>query len=286
MQTIKINRLKEMAKRGVITHGGHFHADDILAAALLKIAGVVDDVREIKRVAHVPDNFDGLVFDIGGGEFDHHQQVGAKCRADGTKYASFGLLWAEIGYEYIVHKYWAPMSQAHAAVEKFDTEFVKPMDLADNYGRIKYPNTLAYLIAAKNYGQISQKERDETFYKIVSSMSSYLKLMIKSAYEFIDYKEKAIALADKTPGGFVVFQNDDAYIPREAFIGTNIRCFVKLCDRGTFNMTAIEPFRVNPDFINLPGCVQVYGMGAAFDTMEHAIAAAEKFVDNVNKKLR
>ena len=82
------------------------------------------------------------------------------------------------------------------------------------------------------------------------------------------------------------FDENADYIPREAFMGTKIRCFVKLCDRGTFNITAIEPFRVSPDFINLPGCVQVYGMGAAFDTMQNAIAAAEKFVDNVNKKLR
>ncbi len=286
MEFVKINRLKELAKNGVITHNGHFHSDDVLAAALLKIVGVVDDVREIKRVARVPNDFKGLVFDIGCGEFDHHQQVGAKCRADGTKYASFGLLWDYIGYEYIINKFFAAKTDAQNAVQKLDDEFVRLMDLSDNYGRIKYPNTLAHLIAAKNYGTMTPEERDEVFYKTANYISSFLKLMIRSTYEMVLHQAKACEIAEKNSKGFIVFDENADYIPREAFMGTNIRCFVKLCDRGTFNMTAIEPFRVNPDFINLPGCVQVYGMGAAFDTMEHAIAAAEKFVDNVNKKLR
>ena len=283
MQSENINRLKELAKNGVITHNGHFHSDDVLAAALLKVIGVVDDPRNIRRVARVPDDFDGLVFDIGGGEFDHHQQVGARCRPDGTKYASFGLLWDYVGYEYIVRKFFAAMSDARAAADRFDDEFVKLMDLSDNYGRVQYPNTLAQMIAAKNCGTMSPAERDEVFCKVVNWISSYLKLMIRSAYDFVIYQGKAVVAAEQNPNGIIVFDENSDYIPREAFIGTNIRCFVKLCDRGTFNITTIEPFKIDPDFINLPGCVQVYGMGAAFDTMENAIAAAEKFVENVNK---
>ena len=286
MQTVNINRLKELAKNGIITHNGHFHSDDVLAAALLKVAGIVDDVREINRLARVPDDFNGLVFDIGGGEFDHHQQVGARCRADGSKYASFGLLWDYIGYEYIVSKFSAAMSDARAAVEKLDDEFVKPMDLSDNFGRVKYPNTLAHLIAAKNYGTMTPAERDEVFYKTANYFSSFLKLMIRSTYGLVLHQAKAREIAEKNPNGFIVFDENTDYIPRDAFMGTNIRCFVKLCDRGTFNITTIEPFRIKPDFADLPGCIQVYGMGAAFDSMEHAIAAAELFVKDVNNTVQ
>ncbi len=283
MQTEHINRLKELAKNGVITHNGHFHSDDVLSAALLKIVGIVDDVRDIKRVARVPNDFKGLVFDIGGGEFDHHQQVGARCRADGTKYASFGLLWDYIGYEYMVDKFFAAIPDATAAVQKLDDEFVRPMDLSDNYGRVKYPNTLAHLIAAKNYGTMTPDERDEVFYKTANYISSFLKLMIRSTYGMILHQAKAREIAEKNPKGFIVFDENSDYIPREAFMGTNIRCFVKLCDRGTFNITTIEPFRIKPEFIDLPGCIQVYGMGAAFDSMEHAIAGAEILVAEIDK---
>ena len=45
-----------------------FHADDVFATALLKILS--PDV-EVARSNVVPDGFDGIVYDIGGGEFDH-----------------------------------------------------------------------------------------------------------------------------------------------------------------------------------------------------------------------
>ena len=51
------------------THGGKFHADDVFSAALLRI--LRPDIR-IQRGFEVPENFDGLVFDIGDGMFDHH----------------------------------------------------------------------------------------------------------------------------------------------------------------------------------------------------------------------
>ena len=41
-----------------------------------------------------------IVFDVGGGEFDHHQPEGNGKRENGTPYASFGLLWKEFGADY------------------------------------------------------------------------------------------------------------------------------------------------------------------------------------------
>lgn len=71
------------------THGGKFHADDVFSAALLKI---LNPEIQIERGFQVPENYDGVVFDIGGGEFDHHQ-ADARVRENGVKYAAFGLLW-------------------------------------------------------------------------------------------------------------------------------------------------------------------------------------------------
>lgn len=53
------------------THGGIFHADDVFSAALLRMMN--PDIF-IERGNQVPDGYDGLVFDIGGGAFDHHQE--------------------------------------------------------------------------------------------------------------------------------------------------------------------------------------------------------------------
>ena len=38
-----IAELRKMAEMGVFTHSGSFHADDVLSAALLCVAGVIDN---------------------------------------------------------------------------------------------------------------------------------------------------------------------------------------------------------------------------------------------------
>ena len=75
------------------THAGKFHADDVFATALLQI--LRPDIR-ITRGFVVPEDFDGIVYDIGFGMFDHHQEP-RETRANGTPYAAFGLLWRVLG---------------------------------------------------------------------------------------------------------------------------------------------------------------------------------------------
>ena len=53
------------------THGGKFHADDVFSTALLQI--VRPDIQ-ITRGFTVPEDFDGIVYDVGGGMFDHHSE--------------------------------------------------------------------------------------------------------------------------------------------------------------------------------------------------------------------
>jgi len=78
-----------------LTHGGRFHADDVFSAALLTYLN--PDIV-IERGTVVPDDYSGIVFDIGLGEYDHHQKD-RKTRENGVPYAAFGLLWKEFGSE-------------------------------------------------------------------------------------------------------------------------------------------------------------------------------------------
>ena len=74
------------------THAGKFHADDVFSAALLRYFN--PEIR-IERGFQVPPGYDGLVFDIGDGEFDHHAR-NSPVRENGVPYAAFGLLWREL----------------------------------------------------------------------------------------------------------------------------------------------------------------------------------------------
>ena len=75
------------------THAGKFHADDVFATALLQI--LRPDIK-ITRGFVVPDDFDGIVYDVGFGMFDHHQEP-RECRPNGVPYAALGLLWRVLG---------------------------------------------------------------------------------------------------------------------------------------------------------------------------------------------
>lgn len=277
--TSNIHKLCELAKNGVVTHCGHFHADDILSAALLQIAGIIPDVSVVQRVGRVPENFSGLAFDIGCGEFDHHQH-NALVRPNGKKYAAFGLLWNSIGAEHIVNKYNADKNIAKVAAENFDTEFVTMMDLSDNFGTKAYPNSLAYLIATRNNGNYTEDERTTIFQNITREYCVYLESGIKSVYDFINYKNIARKLAVSD----VITLTPDTFIPISAFENTKTKYIVKLSTRGTYNIMAVNPYKIAPEYKKLPGCIQVYNIGAAFDNYTNALNAAQVLIENVQIK--
>lgn len=91
-----MSRLIEQIKQKdacAFTHGGKFHADDVFSSALLLY---INPEISITRGNSVPDDFTGIVFDIGRGEFDHHQKD-SRIRENGVPYAAFGLLWEAVG---------------------------------------------------------------------------------------------------------------------------------------------------------------------------------------------
>ena len=69
------------------THSGKFHADDVFSSALLLY---LNPELTILRGNRVPDDFEGIVFDIGRGKYDHHQKD-SRIRENGVPYAAFGL---------------------------------------------------------------------------------------------------------------------------------------------------------------------------------------------------
>ena len=71
MELYMENELTEQLRQTdcVFTHGGKFHADDVFSYALLRM---IHPGLLVRRGNEVPQDFTGIVFDIGGGAFDHH----------------------------------------------------------------------------------------------------------------------------------------------------------------------------------------------------------------------
>lgn len=133
------------------THSGKFHADDVFSSALLLY---LNPQITITRGNRVPEEYDGIVFDIGRGRYDHHQRD-SRVRENGVPYAAFGLLWEELGGEIL----------GETLAQRFDEEFVQPLDNNDNTGE---KNELASLIGNFNpvwdeteaADGVTEKERD------------------------------------------------------------------------------------------------------------------------------
>ncbi|WP_073008277.1 MYG1 family protein [Clostridium amylolyticum] len=83
--------------RRVGTHDGRFHADEVMATAILKEVYEIELTRT--RDENVLKTLD-IVYDVGGGEFDHHG-MDKIYRENGTPYAACGLIWRGFGKEVI-----------------------------------------------------------------------------------------------------------------------------------------------------------------------------------------
>lgn len=140
-----------------LTHAGRFHADDVFSSALLRM--LRPDIQ-IRRTFKVPENFNGLAFDIGGGEFDHHQQ-GAEVRENGVPYASFGLLWRAFGKQ--VMERGDPALAEEEAV-RFDEKFIQSLDEDDNRGT---GSQIAGVIGSFNPSWDSEESPDDCFWRAV-----------------------------------------------------------------------------------------------------------------------
>ena len=114
-----------------------------------------------------PDNFDGIVYDVGGGMFDHHTEP-RETRPNGVPYAAFGLLWRVLG---------AGLVGEHQA-RLLDENFIQPLDLNDNTGE---PNSLADAIGSFNPVWDSKDDPDQCFWRAVPFAQTVLENEIAAA---------------------------------------------------------------------------------------------------------
>ena len=146
------------------THAGKFHADDVFATALLQI--VRPDFKVTRGFA-VPEDFDGIVYDIGGGMFDHHDEP-RQTRPNGVPYAAFGLLWRML----------CPGLVGERQARLVDENFVQPLDLNDNTGE---QNSLCDAIGFFNPVWDSKDDPDACFAQAVAVAKQILEKQIASA---------------------------------------------------------------------------------------------------------
>lgn len=119
--------VNDINKATCITHNGTMHADEIFATAFLDLY-----LKNIKvyRTSELPKKLKKtvIVYDIGRGIYDHHQE-GAKKRDNGITYCSFGLLWQAFGKDFLLKRNIKDIDEVFTA---FDKDIVEGIDADDN----------------------------------------------------------------------------------------------------------------------------------------------------------
>ena len=112
---------------GYVTHSGTMHADEVFATAFLDL--YKKDIK-VFRTTNISSNDykDKLIYDIGRGKFDHHQED-ARVRENGIKYCSLGLLWEEFGKDFLKEQNYENIDELYQEIEK---DFIEQIDAIDN----------------------------------------------------------------------------------------------------------------------------------------------------------
>lgn len=175
-----------------ITHSGTMHADEILSTAFLDL--YLGDIK-VYRTTEIPEDLttEALVYDIGRGKYDHHQENALK-RENGITYCSFGLLWQEFGKHFLHKKHILNIEDVFIM---FDKELVEAIDADDNgvFPKIEAPykvKTLSDIFKAFNPGYKSIQDESEQFIKAVTFAKVIIEEILSNIIGKVIAKEQVI----------------------------------------------------------------------------------------------
>lgn len=240
-----ISITKDISKATAITHTGVFHADEVFATVILR--KLFDNVT-VFRTFKVPENIDNnvIIYDIGGGKFDHHQKGGNGARENGVPYSSCGLIWKEFG-----HKIVALYPNPELVWSLVDRELIQGIDAIDNGAlpKVDYPArvmSVSAIISSFNPTWDSPDESDDCFLKAVEFAESIFDNVLKSALSKAKAKSLVETAIKSSVHNIMILHQ---FLPWQEFIfaSTNpeakkIQFVIFPSNRGGFNWQCVPDY--------------------------------------------
>ncbi len=161
------------------THSGKFHADDVMATAILRL--LLGDIKVTRtRDENILGKLD-LVYDISLGEFDHHQ-LNKEIRENNIPYAACGLVWREFGSR-VIQKFNSQFEENDiiSIFDHVDKNLVQGIDATDNGIEIKSEikvTSISDIIQNFNPTWDSNDSKDDAFEEAVQYATEVLKRII------------------------------------------------------------------------------------------------------------
>lgn len=207
---MNIKITKNIEEANCITHSGTFHCDEVFSTVLFSKILPEVIVCRTPEVEQVRDN--QYVYDIGGGELDHHQFGGNGERENGVKYSSCGLVWRKFGKD-VIKKY--TDEKIEEVWKKLDKDLVQYIDAGDN-GQIPTIDLdyklvqLAGIISAFNPNWDEEVDPDDKFIEAVKFANVVFENSIKSTISKLKAKEEVELAINNSKDGIMVLNK---YLP-------------------------------------------------------------------------
>ncbi len=234
-------------KKVIALHGGHFHADDIFAAATLQLvlknrARIVRtrDEAVIRAADYVADV--GGIHDPATNRFDHHQKGGAGSHENGIPYAAFGLVWKEYG---------ARLCGSEEIAKLIEQRLVCPIDADDNgYPTIQplgsvVPFTIqGFFYSKRPTWKESPDIYDKVFFELLPMAQELILREIKINRDYIEARDAVHAAYAAAPNKQVI-ELDHPYPFNEALFQYPEPLYV-IIQRPSDGFWKVEAVRKNP----------------------------------------
>ena len=218
----------------LVTHNGLPHTDDTLCIVVLSLLiermgynWKLIRTRDEKLLEDYKNNPNAIIFDVGGGELDHHYDK----NYGGRMYSAIGKVWL---------KYKDDIKSTFGLDEiswsEIDANLIAPIDYTDNTG-VMNPFNYAFNSIKASYGSVT----DEAVKKCIEYLRTiWLSVLISEAKKTKDriefQKLPIIELEDKK---FKFNGNADRFIPVSKCEGAIAYIFAT--QNGTFSVREIVP---------------------------------------------
>lgn len=209
--------VKDIYEANCITHSGTMHTDDIFSTAFLDL--YLGNIK-VFRTTDVPSDIseDVIVYDIGRGKFDHHQEDALK-RDTGITYCSFGLLWKEFGRDFLTKR---GIDNVEDVFNTFDKDLIEAIDADDNgvFPKIEASykvKTLSEVFKLFNPGYKSGQKENDQFKKAVTFAKVIIEEELVSVIGKVIAKEQVLKALEKKENHTLYL---DEYMPYEQTVLT------------------------------------------------------------------
>ena len=296
-----IKIVKDYKDAILLTHAGVFHPDEVMATAIIDILYGEKIVGLYRAFNKVPSDFEGIVYDIGGGEFDHHQKGGNGVRPNGIPYASCGLIWNKYA-EIIINHFCLSLREddINSIKNAVDSAILIGIDARDNgvfnCGEQYNSFTISDAISGFNPEWDSDKSSDHCFIEAVSFAKNILMRFISRQVSVVKARYIVLNAINMSDEGIMILPK---YVPwqgtllkEEGRAAEEIKFCIFPSNRGGYNVQTIPvEIRSNEHRCDFPkewwgdhektgveGCTFVHNSGfmAACDSIWSAIELAKK----------